>query len=84
MTLPAAFNYMTNEDMAICAVGQPGDMHIATLRFHRDVDAVQAPRRADHYTPSANAWRRVVRNRIAFNHDTKRGPARATLTHAVY
>jgi hypothetical protein len=36
------------------------------------------------YDGKPHNWRRVVTNRVKFNHDESRGPARATLWHATY
>lgn len=52
----------------------------ATIKHERDDAAEDAAMGRRHRI----VWRHIVRNRIAFRHDDKRGPISATLNHAVY
>lgn len=54
----------------------------ATLKHERNDPGPAMGKVAPHI--EYRRWRQIVRNRIAFRHDDKRGPTSATLPHAIY
>lgn len=58
------------------------DVDVVTVRT-RIYEAEQAGAICAGRRP-LRGWRGLVRNRIAFRHDDKRGPISATLIHAIY
>jgi len=58
-----------------------GGVNVVSVLTRRFEDATGASPRLRNRLVS---WRKLVRNRIAFRHDERRGPISATLTGAVY
>lgn len=80
-TAPAWYGKNAPKDRTYSPIGfgEVRELVSAETREHED-EKSYSPRLRNRLV----SWRLLVRNRIAFRHDDKRGPISATLTGAVY